>query len=136
MADKVRAPVCLKEGDNGANERLFGNVYLRLRRDATVCRLLASRGYDQDLGARSLINIAEHEIQDPLVEEYLNVREEIEEGQAMKEFMVSVVRGEFTIKAMEEGDTTEAEIDSEDDGESEGEETTEPLLKLDSEDEE
>lgn len=70
LTQKVRKKINLSFGPD---EQLLGNVYLRVRRDGSVCKLLAAEGYDEDLGARSL-----------------EVNEEIVEDQKLTEFMVDI----------------------------------------------
>lgn len=90
LADRVRRSVNLSRGPN---EQLLGNVHLRVQRDAGVCMALAREGYDKDLGARSLRTTVKHVIEEPVVEAYLNVNEEITENQAMIECAVNVGKG-------------------------------------------
>lgn len=87
---KVRARTNLIAGPT---EQLLGNVRLYIRRDASVCSILAKAEYHRDLGARSLIT-AVKSIEDMLVEAYLDVDEEIAETDRMDEFVVDVVGGE------------------------------------------
>ena len=89
----MRQPVNLSEGPE---EKLLGNVRLRIRRDASVCRALAESEYHSDLGARSLIAAAE-KIKRLLVEEYLKVDEEITERDGMSEFIIDVNGGEVVV---------------------------------------
>ena len=93
LGRKVRQPVNLSEGPE---EKLLGNVRLRIRRDASVCRALAESEYHSDLGARSLIAAAE-KIKRLLVEEYLKVDEEITERDGMSEFIIDVNGGEVVV---------------------------------------
>ncbi|KAK4889331.1 hypothetical protein LTR27_011868 [Elasticomyces elasticus] len=90
---KVRQPVNLS---GGPEEKLLGNVQLRIRRDATVCRTLAENEYHPDLGARSL-NVAAEKIKQMLVYEYLKVDDEITETGGMSEFIIDVSGGEIIV---------------------------------------
>lgn len=113
LAELVRVAVNLSYGDD---ERLLGNVYLRVKRDSSVCTVLAEEGYDEDLGARSLINTVKFIIEEVLVEAYLELEEEIKEGQEMMEFVVSVVRGEVSVTPVRKIiKPRESEIDDEED---------------------
>ncbi|KAH6678223.1 P-loop containing nucleoside triphosphate hydrolase protein [Halenospora varia] len=91
LAQKVRSPVNLTPGPD---EHLLGNVKLRIRRDASVCRVLADEEYHQELGARSLIT-AVKTIEDMLVEVYLDVDQEIGQDEEMVEFVVDINGGEI-----------------------------------------
>jgi hypothetical protein len=75
----------------------LGNVKLRIRRDASVCRILAQNEYHSDLGARSLINAVDS-IKSLLVAEYLEVEDEILEGPDKSTFFVDVSDGEIVVK--------------------------------------
>jgi ATP-dependent Clp protease ATP-binding subunit ClpA len=113
LAEAVRVAVNLSEG---SDERLLGDVYLRVKRDASVCAVLAEEGYDQDLGARSLYNVVKHVIEEELVEAYLDVDGEIRERQPMMDFVVSVVRGEVAISPVWKADVSrKGEDDEEED---------------------
>ena len=91
LGEDVRSPVSLAPGQD---ERLVGNVRLRIRRDASVCRSLAEDGYHRDLGARSLVT-AVSSVRELLVDSYLEVEEEITEKNATVEFVVDVNCGEL-----------------------------------------
>ncbi|KAI9687019.1 MAG: hypothetical protein M1822_002429 [Bathelium mastoideum] len=89
LGRSIRSPISLTP----SSERLIGNIRLRIRRDASVCKLLAKDEYNTDLGARSLLTAVEG-IKTLMVEEYLGVDEEIVEGSGMSEFVIDVVGGE------------------------------------------
>lgn len=86
----MKAPTNLR---TGPTEQLLGNVRLHIRRDASVCSILAKAEYHCELGARSLIN-AVKSIEDMLVEAYLDVGEEITETDTVNDFVVDVIGGE------------------------------------------
>lgn len=91
LGHKVRTPISLRPGPK---EQLLGNVRLRIRRDASVCKLLAEAGYHIDLGARSLIT-AVKTVEDMLVDVYLDENEEIAENDGrINDFVVDVNGGE------------------------------------------
>lgn len=62
---------------------------MRIRRDASVCSLLAEAGYHTELGARSLIT-AVKTVEERLVEAYLDVDEDITEQNEMVDFVIDV----------------------------------------------
>ena len=93
LGRKVRQPVNLRVG---AGEKLLGNVRLRLRHDASVCRTLAEAEYHAELGARSL-HAAVEMIKRRLVEEYLKVDQEITEGSGICEFIIDVDGDEVVV---------------------------------------
>ncbi|KAI0425685.1 P-loop containing nucleoside triphosphate hydrolase protein [Xylaria sp. FL1042] len=93
LCRKVKAPVVLPK--NG-REQLLGNIRLRVRKDASVCRNLAAAEYNPDLGARSLAT-AVKAVEDRLVEAYLDEEEEITEGKGMQDFCVDVRGNEVVV---------------------------------------
>jgi ATP-dependent Clp protease ATP-binding subunit ClpA len=93
-AREVRKPVSLQPG---LNERLIGGILLHIRRDASVCRLIAAEGYDGDLGIRSLINAVRDTVELSLFDSYLKVEKYIEEGEQMVDYVVDVRNGEVVI---------------------------------------
>lgn len=98
LAERVRREIKLVFSTEG---QLVGRVYLRVARDATICSTLAAEGYDEDLGARSLIVAVKQNLEEPLVEAYLEVDEEIREDQDTMEFLVNVVQGAVTINPIQ-----------------------------------
>lgn len=94
LSGKVRSSVNLS---TGPNEQLLGNVRLRIKKDASVCGLLAVSEYHADLGARSLITAVKSQVEDVLVERYLDVEREIGEGNEIVEFVVDVQGGEVVV---------------------------------------
>jgi ATP-dependent Clp protease ATP-binding subunit ClpA len=82
---------------HGSKERLLGNIRLRIRRDASVCKILAQSEYHSDLGARSLINAVDS-IKNLLVQAYLDVDEEIRETPKKSTCFVDVSDGEIVVK--------------------------------------
>lgn len=81
---------------DGDREQLIGNVRMRIRRDASVCGVLAENEYHIDLGARSLISAVDT-IKTLLVEAYLAVDEKIVEDGGMAECTIDVNGGEVVV---------------------------------------
>lgn len=98
MGQKIRGPVNLEPGPR---QQLLGNINLRIRKDASVCRLLAEAEYHSDLGARSLFTGA-RKLEDVLVDVYLEVDEEIRESEAMVDFLVDVNGSEVIAKIVKQ----------------------------------
>lgn len=86
LTQKVREPINLS---HGPEEQLLGGVKLQIRRDASVCCVLANTEYSPELGARSL-SAAAKIVEDMIVESYLDESEEIAECKEMREFIVDV----------------------------------------------
>jgi len=103
-AREVRKPVSLQPG---LNERLIGGILLHIRRDASVCRLIAAEGYDGDLGIRSLINAVRDTVELSLFDSYLKVEKAIEEGQQMADYVVDVRNDEVAISIVSPKDEEE-----------------------------
>lgn len=99
LGRKVQRPVNLSDGPD---EQLLGNIRLRIRRDASVCQALAEVEYHSDLGARSLIAAGE-KIKRLLVEEYLSIDEDIEEGGGLNECVIDVSGGEVVVRMVPAG---------------------------------
>jgi ATP-dependent Clp protease ATP-binding subunit ClpA len=93
LANNVRLPVNLSAGPD---ERLLGDVKLRIRRDAKVCAYLAAEEYSEDLGARSLRS-AIQQVEDRLVERYLQENNQISEGNELQEYLIELQGDEIAV---------------------------------------
>jgi hypothetical protein len=106
LGQKVRGPVNLA---SGSKEQLLGNIRLKIRKDALVCRNLAEAEYHSDLGARSLI-MGARKLEDILVEAYLEVDEEIRESEKMVDFVVDFNGSEVIAKMVKQKDSEEIDL--------------------------
>ncbi|KAK0629585.1 P-loop containing nucleoside triphosphate hydrolase protein [Bombardia bombarda] len=89
----------LKISDNPATARMFGNVDVQLRRGYSVCKALAANGgYVRELGARSIINAVDCKVGQPVINSYLDSREEIVEGGSMGRFVVGVCEDSMDVE--------------------------------------
>lgn len=79
----------------------MGNIHLRIRKDSSVCRSLATAEYSSDLGARSLATAVKL-VEDKLVETYLEEEEEIVEGKGVHEFCVDMRGGEVVVHKIQD----------------------------------
>lgn len=98
LGQKVRRPVHLVQD---RKQRLLGNINLKIRKDASVCRILAEAEYHPDLGARSLRKGAKI-VEEILVEAYLEVDEDIRESQKMVDFVVDINGSEVIAKMVKQ----------------------------------
>ncbi|RDL35746.1 Uncharacterized protein BP5553_06358 [Venustampulla echinocandica] len=97
LSQKVCTSVNLSPGPN---EQLLGNIKLRIRRDASVCKVIADAEYHADLGARSLITAVKGLVEDVLVERYLEVDREIKEGEKVG-MLVDINSGEIVVSIVD-----------------------------------
>ena len=84
---------------DGPEERLVGNIHLKIRRDATVCRTLATSGYHLDLGARSLRTAVES-LKKQIYMTYFEVDEELRADGEVSEFLIDVDGDEVIVYQM------------------------------------
>jgi ATP-dependent Clp protease ATP-binding subunit ClpA len=94
LGQSVEGPVNLSRGPK---EKLLGNVTLRIRRDASVCKFLAESAYSTHLGARSLIT-AVNMVKSRLVDEYLKINEGFSETPQKTDCFVDVERDELVVR--------------------------------------
>ncbi|KAK0704276.1 P-loop containing nucleoside triphosphate hydrolase protein [Apiosordaria backusii] len=90
--------------------RPVGNIKLQIPFSYSVCKALASQGYVEQLGARSIINIADSEVALPLVTQYLAAREEVSEDQPESGFTVTVDADLGIIEVSEQQNTLLEEV--------------------------
>lgn len=91
LTQDLRRPVNLTRG---SQEQLVGNIRLTIRKDATVCGLLAQANYHKQLGARSL-KAGAKKVEHIVLDAYLDEDEEIKDDGIVREFVVDVHGGEI-----------------------------------------
>ncbi|KAK0669289.1 P-loop containing nucleoside triphosphate hydrolase protein [Cercophora samala] len=90
--------------------RPVGDIKLQIPFSYSVCKALVSQGYDEQLGARSIINTVDSEVALPLVTQYLAAREEICEDEEESCFMITVDADLGMIEVSEKQDTLLDEV--------------------------
>ncbi|KAM0417257.1 hypothetical protein ACHAPT_012768 [Fusarium lateritium] len=95
LAEDLRRPINISEG---SSEQRVGDIRLKIRREATVCRLLAEEHYHKNLGARSLKTGA-RKVKDIVVKAYLDEEEEIQENGGLQDFIIDVQGDEIVGRA-------------------------------------
>lgn len=95
FVDRARAKVVMNPCKNEPFQP-FGNVRLRIPRDASLCTHLAASYYQKDLGIRSLKNSVEA-LKNEVVQEYLRSLNKIEETNALTDFVVDLDKDEITV---------------------------------------
>ncbi|KAK7402960.1 hypothetical protein QQX98_011270 [Neonectria punicea] len=93
LSDKLRRRL-----QAGSKEKLVGDIRLSIRRDATVCRLLAQANYHKKLGARSLVAGAK-KVERIVLNTYLDEDEEIRENGGLRDFIIDVQGDEIVGRA-------------------------------------
>ncbi|KAM5350229.1 hypothetical protein ACJ41O_006734 [Fusarium nematophilum] len=86
LASDLRRPINLSKGPQ---EQLVGDIRLRIRRDGTLCTLLAQAHYHKKLGARSL-KAGANRVERIVADAYLDEDEEIQEGGGLRDFVLDV----------------------------------------------
>jgi ATP-dependent Clp protease ATP-binding subunit ClpA len=94
LATELRRPVNTSFGDH---EQLLGNIRLKIRLDASVCQVLA-KGYDTQLGIRSLRKIVRDKVATELDYEYMSTQDLIYEGRQMEDYVVFISNGKIKIR--------------------------------------
>jgi hypothetical protein len=90
LAHNLRQPITLTKG----HERLIGDMRLQIRKDGTVCSVLAKKHYHSRLGARSLQTGAET-VKRIVLDAYLDDDEEVEEKGDLRDAIIDVDGGEI-----------------------------------------
>lgn len=96
MADRLLADFAcemiqpVKESNVPSQARLVGDINVQVRRSYSVCRALVTDGYIPELGARSIANTVNRDISRPVVNDYLDKREQLRENQGRCTYVVGV----------------------------------------------
>lgn len=69
-------------------QRFVGDIDLQVPKDYTVCRIIAQDEYVEQLGARSVINGVNRMIEGEVIDHYLEMEDEIREGQGITTYRV------------------------------------------------
>ncbi|POS77932.1 hypothetical protein DHEL01_v203673 [Diaporthe helianthi] len=69
-------------------QRFLGDIDLQVRKDYSACRIIARDEYVEQLGARSVINGVNRMIEGEVIDHYLNMEDEIREGQGIATYRV------------------------------------------------
>lgn len=90
--------------------KLARPVKLQIPFSYSVCKAMASQGYDEQLGARSIINTVDSEVALPLITQYLAAREEISEDDEESCFTITVDADLGMIEVVEKQETLLDEV--------------------------
>ncbi|KAK4197306.1 P-loop containing nucleoside triphosphate hydrolase protein [Triangularia verruculosa] len=85
--------------------RPVGNIKLEIPFSYSVCKALALQGYDEQLGARSIINTVDSDVALPLVTQYLAARDDVSEDEPETCFTATVDADLGMIEVSEKQDT-------------------------------
>lgn len=84
----MQLPMPVVTSSEGPQQRLVGNIDLRVARDYSTCRIIAETEYVQQLGARSLFKGVKRLVESEVLEHYLSVDDEIVQGQDVATYRV------------------------------------------------
>ncbi|KAI0186067.1 P-loop containing nucleoside triphosphate hydrolase protein, partial [Xylaria flabelliformis] len=88
LEDTLRRPVVISP--HGENDNLVGNIRLDIVDDSELCSVIAQESYTPQLGARCILNAVTNTVRMPLVGQYLEVDEDLCDGQPEIEFKVGI----------------------------------------------
>lgn len=80
----------VKVAENPDNDKLVGNVHLKMLNDATICSAIGRDYYLPELGARSISRGVDQLITNPLVARYLESGEDFNDDQPASNFEVGI----------------------------------------------
>lgn len=89
FGQEIAQPVSLS--DDEKRDRLVGDIDLRVSRDYSLCRVIARDYYDQQLGARSVIEGVERMVRSEVLDHYIwETDEPVRDGQGRAEYRAEV----------------------------------------------
>lgn len=94
LISEVRHPI---NTTPGPQERLLGNIRLKIRSDASVCKIL-TKDYDPELGIRSLKKAVRDRLASALDFEYMATHEVISEGLPTEDYIAFVANGRIKVR--------------------------------------
>lgn len=86
LGKELAKPVVISHEEE--KQRFVGDVDLQVPKDYTVCRIIAHDEYVEQLGARSVINGVNRMIEGEVIDHYLEMEDEIREGQGITTYRV------------------------------------------------
>ncbi|KAI1739481.1 P-loop containing nucleoside triphosphate hydrolase protein [Xylaria scruposa] len=88
LEETLRRPVVISP--SGESDNLVGNIRLDIVDDCALCSAIAQESYTPQLGARCILNAVTSTISTPLVSQYLEVDEDLCDGQPEIQFKVGI----------------------------------------------
>ncbi|KAI7773406.1 hypothetical protein LA080_011061 [Diaporthe eres] len=86
LGKELAKPVVISREEE--KQRFIGDIDLQVPKDYTVCRIIAHDEYVEQLGARSVINGVNRMIEGEVIDHYLEMEDEIREGQGLTTYRV------------------------------------------------
>lgn len=86
LGKELAKPVMISPEED--KQRFVGDIDLQVPKDYTVCRIIAHDEYVEQLGARSVINGVNRMIEGEVIDHYLEMEDEIREGQGITTYRV------------------------------------------------
>ncbi|KAK2608062.1 hypothetical protein N8I77_006697 [Diaporthe amygdali] len=86
LGKELSKPVVITREEE--KQRFVGDIDLQVPKDYSVCRVIAQDEYVEQLGARSVINGVSRMIEGEVIDHYLEMDDEIKEGQGITTYRV------------------------------------------------
>lgn len=68
----------------------MGNIHLHVEDESLVCSIIAQDNYSPQLGARSILKAVTDTMRMPIVDQYLEVDEDLEDSQLETKFSIGI----------------------------------------------